>query len=457
MAVIPPAPLARVKENSQQEFSALEILETIFYFILVLGVLVFVHEFGHFAVAKRSGIRVEQFSLGFPPKAFGITVGETEYCISWLPLGGYVKVAGMSDFGSAEVRREPWEFQSKPRGIQMAVMIAGPIMNFLLGFLIILGLRLSLGDYVLQTTKVGRIEAASPFYEAGLRSNDRILSVNGTPVVDWGGLMDAYNASGAGEVALEVARDEDVVFLVATTDKGQEPGFDPFLPPVAGSVMPGYPADKSGMAPGDRVLSIAGESVSGWDEMRRKISARPGQETEIRWLRDDVEIAARVVPQPQRGEGRTIGVIGIGPSFEPSARVPVTLTAAIERSGRDLVGYTTLIFTLIKRLVMGEVSGGMIAGPVGIAQMAGSKARQGWEALLDFMAMLSINLAVLNLLPIPALDGGHLMILSVEAISRRSLSARQKERLQQIGFVFLLGLMVYVTFGDIGRIWGLFY
>ena len=435
----------------------MEFLETIFYFILVLGVLVFVHEFGHFVVAKKSGIRVEQFSLGFPPKAFGITVGETEYCISWLPLGGYVKVAGMSDFGSAEVRREPWEFQSKPRGIQMAVMIAGPIMNFLLGFLIILGLRLSLGDYVLQTTKVGRIEASSPFYEAGLRSNDRILSVNGTPVEDWGGLMDAYNATGDGDVALEVARDEAVVFLAATTDKGQEPGFDPFLPPVAGSVMPGYPADKGGMAPGDRVLSIAGESVSGWDEMRRKISARPGQETEIRWLRDDVEIAARVVPQPQRGEGRTIGVIGIGPSFEPSARVPVTLTAAIERSGRDLVGYTTLIFTLIKRLVMGEVSGGMIAGPVGIAQMAGSKARQGWEALLDFMAMLSINLAVLNLLPIPALDGGHLIILSVEAISRRSLSSRQKERLQQIGFVFLLGLMVYVTFGDIGRIWGLFY
>lgn len=435
----------------------MEFLETIFYFILVLGVLVFVHEFGHFVVAKKSGIRVEQFSLGFPPKAFGITVGETEYCISWLPLGGYVKVAGMSDFGSAEVRRAPWEFQSKPRGIQMAVMIAGPIMNFLLGFLIILGLRLSLGDYVLQTTMVGRIEATSPFLEAGLRSNDRILSVNGTPVEDWGGLMDAYNASGAGDVALEVARDEDVAFLVAAIEKGQEPGFDPFLPPVAGSVMPGYPADRGGMAPGDRVLSIAGESVSGWDEMRRKISARPGQETEIRWLRGDVEIAARVVPQPQRGEGRTIGVIGIGPSLEPSARVPVTLTAAIERSGRDLVGYTTLIFTLIKRLVMGEVSGGMIAGPVGIAQMAGSKARQGWEALLDFMAMLSINLAVLNLLPIPALDGGHLMILGVEAISRRSLSTRQKERLQQIGFVFLLGLMVYVTFGDIGRIWGLFY
>ncbi|MDE3258089.1 MAG: RIP metalloprotease RseP [Gemmatimonadota bacterium] len=435
----------------------MEFLETIFYFILVLGVLVFVHEFGHFIVAKRSGIRVEQFSLGFPPKAFGITVGETEYCISWLPIGGYVKVAGMSDFGSADVKRAPWEFQSKPRGIQMAVMIAGPIMNFLLGFMLILGLRLALGDYVLQTTKVGRIEATSPAYAAGLRTDDRVLAVNGTPVDDWGGLIDAYNASGDGDVALEVARGEAVVFLVAAPDPGQELGFDPFLPAVAGSVMPGYPAARGGMEPGDRVLSIAGESVSGWDDMREKISSRPGLETEIRWLRGKEEMAAHIVPQSQQGAGRTIGVIGIGPSYEPRARVPVTITTAVERSGRDLVGYTTLIFTLIKRLIMGEVSGGMIAGPVGIAQMAGSKAREGWEALLDFMAMLSINLAVLNLLPIPALDGGHLMILSVEAITRRSLSTRQKERLQQVGFVFLLGLMVYVTFGDIGRIWGLFY
>ena len=435
----------------------MEFLETIFYFILVLGVLVFVHEFGHFIVAKRSGIRVEQFSLGFPPKAFGITVGETEYCISWLPIGGYVKVAGMSDFGSADVKREPWEFQSKPRGIQMAVMVAGPIMNFLLGFMLILGLRLTLGDYVLQTTKIGRIEATSPAYAAGLRTNDRILTVNGSPVDDWGGLIDAYSAGDGGEVALEVARGEEVVSLVATPGPGHELGFDPFLPPTAGSVMPGYPAARGGMEPGDRVLSIAGDSVSGWDEMRGKISSRPGLETEIRWLRGKEEMTAYIVPKPQQGGGRTIGVIGIGPSYEPRARVPVTIAAAVERSGRDLVGYTTLIFTLIKRLIMGEVSGGMIAGPVGIAQMAGSKAREGWEALLDFMAMLSINLAVLNLLPIPALDGGHLMILSVEAITRRSLSTRQKERLQQVGFVFLLGLMVYMTFGDIGRIWGLFY
>ncbi|HCR17985.1 MAG TPA: RIP metalloprotease RseP, partial [Candidatus Latescibacteria bacterium] len=138
-----------------------EFIETLVYFIFVLGVLVFVHELGHFLVAKKSGIRVEQFSLGFPPKAFGITVGETEYCISWLPLGGYVKLAGMSDFGNEEVKNKPWEFQSKSRAVQAAVMAAGPAMNFLLGFLLILGIRLGAGEEVLQITQIGRVEPGS--------------------------------------------------------------------------------------------------------------------------------------------------------------------------------------------------------------------------------------------------------------------------------------------------------
>ena len=190
--------------------------------------------------------------------------------------------------------------------------------------------------------------------------------------------------------------------------------------------------------------------------MRERISARPGMEIEIRWIRDGAELSAQIVPKPEVTEKGTIGLIGIGPSLQPTMRVPVSLGVAIERSGQDLVGYTTLMFTIVKRLVFGEMSGRLLAGPVGIAQMAGAKARQGWEALLDFMAMLSINLAVLNLLPIPALDGGHLMILSAEALTRRSLSVRQKEVLQQAGFALLLCLMVYVTFGDISRILGWF-
>ena len=156
------------------------------YFFFVLGVLVFVHELGHFLVAKKSGIRVETFSLGFPPKAVGIKIGETEYCLSWLPLGGYVKMAGMDDFAPEEGKGKPWEFQSKPRWIQMAVLIAGPAMNFLLGFLLLLTLLMAAGeDAFLDDSRVGEVQTNSPFYTAGLRPGDRILTIGNTAVNDW--------------------------------------------------------------------------------------------------------------------------------------------------------------------------------------------------------------------------------------------------------------------------------
>ena len=432
-----------------------EFIETLVYFIFVLGVLVFVHELGHFLVAKKSGIRVEQFSLGFPPKAFGITVGETEYCISWLPLGGYVKLAGMSDFGNEEVKNEPWEFQSKSRAVQAAVMAAGPAMNFLLGFLLILGIRLGAGEEVLQITQIGRVEPGSQLAGYGIGEGDRVLSVDGTAVNDWQQLIQSLR--GAPTVSVDVlTADGDARTMRISTDPSVGLGIEPLLTSTAGSVVPGYPAAKAGIIVGDRIVSVDEMAVDQWAIMRERISARPGMEIEIRWIRDGAELSAQIVPKPEVTEQGTIGLIGIGPSMQPTMRVPVSLGVAIERSGQDLVGYTTLMFTIVKRLVFGEMSGRLLAGPVGIAQMAGAKARQGWEALLNFMAMLSINLAVLNLLPIPALDGGHLMILSAEALTRRSLSARQKEVLQQAGFALLLCLMVYVTFGDISRILGWF-
>ena len=249
-------------------------------------------------------------------------------------------------------------------------------------------------------------------------------------------------------------RGGEQVSLQVSLEKEESMGIEPFLSSTAGSVVPGYPAEQAGIQTGDQIVSVDGEVVRQWSEMREQISAHPGEEIEIRWIRDGQEMSARVAPRPEQEGDRTIGLIGIGPSMEAMARVPVGVGTAITRSGQDLVGYTTMMFMVVKRLVMGEMSGRALAGPVGIAQMAGSKARQGWESLFDFMAMLSINLAVLNLLPIPALDGGHLMILSIEAVIRRPLSVRQKEVLQQAGFAFLMCLMLYVTFGDLGRIFG---
>lgn len=432
-------------------------MTTLLAFIFVLGVLVFVHELGHFLVAKASRIRVEQFSLGFPPKAFGVQVGETEYCISWLPIGGYVKMAGMADFGTEKVKGEPWEFQSKPRWIQMLVMAAGPAMNFLLAFLIVFGVRLALGDYVVDTTQIGRIAPASPLGIVGVQSGDRIQAVAGQQVADWDELQHALKVSSGSTVAFDVLRAGEVYRFSASVPASVDSmGIEPYLSSTVGAVVPGHPAEGAGLRPGDRIVAVDGGRVAQWWEMRERISVRPDQEIEIRWVRDEEEMSVMIVPRPERVGGETIGLIGIGPPLESMARRPVGIVPAVLRSGSDVIRNTTAIFGFIRDLVSGQVSGRALAGPVAIAQMAGRSAQQGWERLLGFMGMLSVNLAVLNLLPIPMLDGGHLLILSAEAVARRSLSARQKEIFQQVGFAFLIFLMIYVTFGDVGRIFGWF-
>ena len=430
-------------------------MTTVLSFLFVLGVLVFVHELGHFLVAKKAGIKVEQFSLGYPPKAFGIYWGETEYCISWLPLGGYVKVAGMSDFGSETVKGEPWEFQSKPRWIQMSVMAAGPAMNFILGFLLILVVRIGAGEYTfMNSTHVGRVEEASALHTAGLRPGDRVISINGNLVVDWEDLAKALAQTDGSDVNIEVIRAGEQIFLIASLEASNEAlGIDPFIPSGVGSVLPGHPAEGIGLSPGDLITAVNGTPVIQWWEMSKIISANPDREIELRWDRNGDELSARITPRSEQVNGETVGRIGIG---MPMERTPVNLDKAVRSSGQDMIGFTTAIFSFVKRLVSGQESGRALAGPVAIAQMAGQSAERGWEQLLSFMALLSINLAVLNLLPIPMLDGGHLTIMSVEAITRKNLSIRQKEILQQVGFAFLLFLMIYVTLSDISRIFGWF-
>lgn len=423
-------------------------------FIFVLGVLVFVHELGHFLVAKKCGMKVEEFSLGYPPKAFGITVGETEYLISWLPLGGYVKIAGMSDFGKDDPEGKSWEFQSKPRWMQASVMAAGPAMNVILAFVLILTIRVAYGDYAyLNSTMLGGVESTSALYDAGIRSGDRVLEINGKEVRNWSGVVDGLAGSLGGSADVIVDRNGDRVAAAVSLD--QDPtklGIAPPLKPLVGQVVPGYPAEATGLKGGDLITSVDGQPVVTWWQMSQIIEQKANQALAITWIRPgegNAEMSATITPQGDEVEGETVGRIGI--SRDMGERVPVSFGQAITRSGEELVMYTGSIFMFLERLVSGRGSSNELAGPVAIAQMAGQSAERGLEALFSFMALLSVNLAVLNLLPIPMLDGGHLFIMGIEAVTRRDLSVRQKEVLQQVGFVFLLALMIYVTANDIGR------
>ncbi len=432
----------------------INILTTIVSFLFVLGVLVFVHELGHFLVAKKAGIRVEEFSLGYPPKALGVRYGETEYLISWLPLGGYVKVAGMSDFGKERAKGEPWEFQSKSRWVQMSVMAAGPAMNFILAFVIILGIRIGYGEYAyLQTTRIGVVEETSALYVAGLRLGDRILAVEGAAVTQWASLAEAIEKVLGKPATFLVDRDGQTLTLTTRlSPHPEELGIEPFIPAAVGSISSGYPAEAVGLEPGDRIAGIDGTRIDTWTQMSAIISSKPGVPIQLTWERNGAEMTAEIVPQADQVGSETVGRIGITPLQE---RVPVGWGEAVTRSGTEMAIYTTSILAFVERLVSGEGSGRDLAGPVAIAKLVGDRAKIGLEPLLSFMALLSVNLGVLNLLPIPVLDGGHLMIMSIEAVIRRDLSVRQKEVLQQMGFAFLLLLMIYVTVNDLGRVFGM--
>ncbi len=433
------------------------------YFFFVLGVLVFVHELGHFLVAKKSGIRVETFSLGFPPKAVGVKIGETEYCLSWLPLGGYVKMAGMDDFAPEEGKGKPWEFQSKPRWIQMAVLIAGPAMNFFLGFLLLLTMRMADGEYAfLDDSRVGEVKTNSPLYTAGLRPGDRILTVGNTAVNDWEEMSDAFLLHAGDVVPIEIERiptyqtdrTERLTISVDLTSPPREGlGLGYYMTTEVGAIMPGMPAAEIGLQPGDVITSVNGVPVTMWWEMSREISSQPGVEISLTWQRNGEEMTEWIIPASQTFNGETVGRIGIDLA---SKRNPISFFKAVRRSAAETINLSTAIFGFVKGIVIGEQSSKNLAGPVGIFQLVGQSAERGFSYLLWFMAMLSINLGILNLLPIPMLDGGHLTILTIEGIIRRDLSARHKAWLQQAGFAFLLFLIIYVTFNDIGRISGWF-
>ncbi len=351
-------------------------MTTFFATIFVLGILVFVHELGHFLVAKKSGIKVERFSLGFPPKMIGKKIGETEYCISWIPLGGYVKMAG-EEPRSEEIKGEPWEFMSKPPGIRALVVAAGPVMNLVLAVLVFWGIGFFAGmqDVHEESTQVG------------------------------------YVASGG-------------------------------------------PADKAGIKVGDKILSINGVEATSYTQMRENILKSVEKPIEVRWMRDGKEYSAKIITYKEKmldekGDNVIVGKIGVGPTY-------TKVNVGFFKSFIESINTTKFILVeevkFIAGLINGTSSTKLLGGPLFIVQTAGETAKSGFVDLLSFLALLSINLALVNIVPIPVLDGGHLLFLLIEKIKGSPLSLKQRTAAQQIGFAFLILLIIFVTYNDVMRL-----
>ena len=444
-------------------------MTTLLAFAFVLGVLVFVHELGHFLAAKRVGIRVTKFQLGFNPTVLSFKRGDTEYGIGALPLGGYVKMAGdtpedVERDANGQVVRRSDEFLSKSKWERFQVLIMGPAMNIVLALVlstIVLYQGAEVPAYEDQPPVVGVVVPNSPAAKADIRPGDRIMSVADHRVDTWEQFFVTVGARANREITVELLRGGQTLTRAVTPtvppeqsrfeigEIGVLPDIHPFVP----RVNPGEPADRAGIKAGDVILALNNQPMTFRPDLIKAIAAHPGETITVTVLRDGKRLDIPIVTARGgcSGVAGNIGCIGIAISESTKSIKPSALEA-VRMSVRKNVEYAGLIGQTLWGLVTRETSPRQLMGPVMIAQMSGESASLGWIALFSFMAMISLNLGLVNLLPIPVLDGGHIFIMALEGLARRDFSMRVKEKMLLAGFVVILMLMVTVIYNDLTRI-----
>ncbi len=417
--------------------------------IVVLGVLIFVHELGHFLAAKWAGIYVHRFSLGLgsPIKALSFRRGETEYSVSWLPLGGYVKMASAEEEALAKLEGGQVEtpvppdrmFEAKPLWKRIIVILAGVTMNMLFAWLVYSGIALHAGRNITLETRVGMVDSTYiPRGGDALRDlvpGDRILAINADSVYSWNDVVDELQNGSADTLRLAMASGHEVVLVIPVEAVGERlkatAALQPWRAPVLATVDSTGPAGLAGLLPGDSVTVINGEPVEQWYDLHRIIEALPNASIALSAVRQGQEQQFRVVTDSQvvadTGKAtRTVGRLGVGSQL-PVRHEALGLVGSLGAGADQTWDAVVQIGRSVQGMLTGEVAGRELGGPILIGQLAGQSARLGMVAFLAFMALISVNLAVLNLLPIPLLDGGQFVFLLAEGILRRPLPMRLRE------------------------------
>lgn len=506
---------------------------TILAFIFVIGILVFFHELGHFLLAKRSNIRVEKFSLGFGPKLFSFTRGETEYMVCALPLGGYVKmygegternvivenagaggsgllsgdritaVAGVdigghgswkeihgrlgggwrefrverdgkfftipvdcSSLGDVEAycdREYRRGFSSKSLLDRFLVVAAGPAMNFVIPFFFMplaFMFGVSVSQHLDSPPDVTYVKKDSPAHVSGFAEGDRILGVNGKKVATWRDVDMIVYSNPDSLLEFEVrsgGQDKTLELRPEVSAEGRvETGLTKPLSPVVAEASPGRPAHKAGIRPGDRITAIDGVRISSWQQLSDTIAASGGRSLDFTVERGGESLTVGVAAEMDEAFGRYL--VGIAPRGETvlvNYGFFESLAGGVAEAARMTVEITVLFFGFLFKLVTGNITlataGKTVAGPLLIAKVSGSAAQSGISSLLQFTSLISVNLALINLLPIPMLDGGHLLYMGIEKIRKRPLSLRTLEIAQRAGFSFLIFIMAVALYNDVLR------
>ena len=424
-------------------------------FVFVLGVLVFVHELGHFLAAKRVGIRVLKFQLGFNPTIVSFKYGDTEYGIGALPLGGYVKMAGeASEDGPTG---DPSEFLSKTRWQRFQVLVMGPVMNLLLAFFlaaVVLYQGAEVESYNDQPVVVGVVKHDSPAARADIRTGDHILTVAGHNIDNWEEFFVTVGTRANHPVELGVLRNGNSFTKTVTPvaeDKSKfeigDIGVLPNVHPHLAAVTDGEPGAKAGLKAGDVIVGANGEPITFDAEFRQVIRKNADTPLKLSILRDGAPMDISVTP---RMNGK-VGFLGVSP-VDDTKTIKPTLVGAFKLSAQKNVAMAGMIGQTVWGLLTRQLSPKQLMGPIAIAQVSGESAQLGWLALAGLMVSLSLNLGLLNLMPIPMLDGGHIFIMALEGIARRDFSVRVKEKMLLAGFVVLMMLMVTVIYNDLARL-----
>jgi regulator of sigma E protease len=425
--------------------------------VAVLGFMILIHEFGHFAVAKWLGVRVEQFALGFGKRLVGFRRGETDYRINAIPLGGYVKMSGENPMDHRT--DDPREFMNHSRWHRFLIAIAGPAMNIMLAIFLLTTVYMVHYEYPVYLDKPAVIDGVrhdSPAAQAGLQAGDRIVRVDGIENPTWEQLQPRVWLSPNQPLVVTIQRgnqiiEKTVVPKAVTSSEVGSAGWFPEEPVVVGQVEPGLPAANAGMQENDKILSMNGQPVRSIEGMIEGLQQTKEQPIDLTVARGNQTVQFRMQPVLSKTEDPKerryrLGFLNKGEVKVTTLPFPEAFRLSLQKNRE----YSVMILELAKKLIQGKISPRAVSGPIGIAQEAGYAAQQkGWTPLMELTAGISLNLGIFNLLPIPILDGGVILFLLIEGLMRRDISLTIKERVYQAAFVFLVLFAVMVIYNDL--------
>lgn len=433
--------------------------------VVALSVLILIHEFGHFFAAKSVGIAAPRFSLGLGPRVAGFQWGETEFVISAIPLGGYVKMAGMEDDEAMEVleggeQAPPVDpsrtFDAKPLWARAWVISAGVIMNLLFALLANIVLAFAQGEAYVAETRLAPITTlgGSSTQVAQIPVGARVTAVGGRPVSNYDEIMDALQAAPAGPVQLTFQGAPAVTLNLPRAQASRDTVLGvlrPLSEPVIGMLEPDQPAASAGLRPEDRIVSINGQAITTWPQVVERVRASPGKPLTMVIERNGQTRTITLTPRAAREGELTVGKMGAAELPQIAYR-KLGFGAALGYGTEQTVGMVRTLLVTLRDLFTGALSPRNLGGLLAIGEASGQSAERGPAEYLFFLAFLSVNLAVLNLLPIPILDGGHLMFLAIEGIRGRPLSVESRIRLSHVGLIIVVGLMLWANGNDVVRV-----